>query len=41
MAVDEASRATMAAVGTSFVRTFHLDFDEPVAGLGALVAGRP
>ena len=32
MAVNEASRATMAAVGMSSVRTFHLDFDEPIEG---------
>lgn len=32
MAVNEASRATMAAVGMSFVRSFHEDFEEPLAG---------
>lgn len=32
MAVNTASRATMAAVGMRHVRTFHLDFDEPIAG---------
>jgi RimJ/RimL family protein N-acetyltransferase len=32
MAVNEASRATMAAVGLRYVRTFHLDWDEPLPG---------
>lgn len=32
MAVNTASRATMAAVGMAYVRTFHLDFDEPLPG---------
>lgn len=32
MAVNEASRATMVSVGMSFVRSFHEDFDEPLAG---------
>jgi RimJ/RimL family protein N-acetyltransferase len=32
MAVNVASRATMASVGMDYVRTFHLDFDEPIAG---------
>lgn len=32
MAVNEASRATMASVGLRYVRTFHLDFDEPLPG---------
>lgn len=32
MAVNEASRATMASVGMSFVRAFHEDFEEPLAG---------
>jgi RimJ/RimL family protein N-acetyltransferase len=32
MAVNEASRATMAAVGLRHVRTFHLDWDEPLPG---------
>jgi RimJ/RimL family protein N-acetyltransferase len=32
MAVNAASRATMASVGMDYVRTFHLDFDEPIAG---------
>ena len=32
MAVNEASRATMAAVGLRYVRTFHLEFDDPLPG---------
>jgi RimJ/RimL family protein N-acetyltransferase len=32
MAVNEASRATMVSVGMSFVRAFHEDFEEPLAG---------
>jgi RimJ/RimL family protein N-acetyltransferase len=32
MAVNEASRATMASVGLRYVRTFHLDWDEPLPG---------
>jgi len=32
MAVNAASRATMAAVGMAYVRTFHLEFDEPLPG---------
>jgi RimJ/RimL family protein N-acetyltransferase len=32
MAVNEASRATMAAAGLTYVRTFHLDWDEPLPG---------
>ncbi len=32
MAVNSASRATMAAVGLKYVRTFHADLDEPTAG---------
>lgn len=32
MAVNTASRATMAAVGLSYARAFHLDWDEPLAG---------
>lgn len=32
MAVNTASRATMAAVGMRFVRSFHEDFDEPLPG---------
>lgn len=32
MAVNAASRATMASVGMQFVRTFQLAFDEPVPG---------
>ncbi len=32
MTVNEASRATMASVGLRFVRTFFLDWDEPIAG---------
>jgi RimJ/RimL family protein N-acetyltransferase len=32
MAVNAASRATMAAVGMRHVRTFHLDWDEPLPG---------
>jgi RimJ/RimL family protein N-acetyltransferase len=32
MAVNTASRATMAAVGMTHLRTFHLEFDEPLPG---------
>lgn len=32
MTVNLPSRATMAAVGLSHVRTFHLDFDDPLPG---------
>jgi RimJ/RimL family protein N-acetyltransferase len=32
MAVNAASRATMASVGLRYVRTFHLDWDEPLPG---------
>ena len=32
MAVNAGSRATMAAVGMSYVRTFHQEFDEPIPG---------
>ena len=32
MAVNEPSRATMTSVGMSFVRAFHQDFEEPLAG---------
>jgi RimJ/RimL family protein N-acetyltransferase len=32
MAVNVASRATMAAVGMRHVRTFHLEWDEPLPG---------
>jgi RimJ/RimL family protein N-acetyltransferase len=32
MAVNAASRATMTSVGMEHVRTFHLDFDEPMPG---------
>jgi RimJ/RimL family protein N-acetyltransferase len=32
MAVNTASRATMAAVGMEYVRTFHQDWDEPIPG---------
>jgi RimJ/RimL family protein N-acetyltransferase len=32
MAVNAASRATMAAVGMRLVRTFHRDWDEPIPG---------
>ncbi|WP_196453249.1 hypothetical protein [Planomonospora sp. ID82291] len=32
MAVDTASRAAMAAVGLRYVRTFHLDRDDPIPG---------
>ncbi|GGK82282.1 GNAT family N-acetyltransferase [Mangrovihabitans endophyticus] len=32
MAVNAASRATMSSVGLRYVRTFHLDWDEPIAG---------
>jgi RimJ/RimL family protein N-acetyltransferase len=32
MAVNTASRATMASVGMRHLRTFHLDCDEPLPG---------
>jgi RimJ/RimL family protein N-acetyltransferase len=32
MAVNDASRATMAAVGLTYVRSFHEHFDEPLPG---------
>ena len=32
MAVNTASRATMAAIGMQYVRTFHMDWDEPLPG---------
>ncbi|GAA3162819.1 GNAT family N-acetyltransferase [Planomonospora alba] len=32
MAVNTASRATMAAAGMRYVRTFHLDWDDPLPG---------
>lgn len=32
MAVNQASRATMAALGMTHVRTFHLDSEEPLPG---------
>ncbi|MEV4251325.1 GNAT family N-acetyltransferase [Streptosporangium canum] len=32
MTVNTASRATMAAVGMRYVRTFHLDWDDPIPG---------
>ena len=32
MAVNQASRATMASIGMTHVRTFHLDFEEPLPG---------
>ena len=32
MAVNAASRATMAAIGMQYLRTFHLDWDEPLPG---------
>lgn len=32
MAVNTASRATMAAIGMQHVRTFHMDWDEPLPG---------
>jgi RimJ/RimL family protein N-acetyltransferase len=32
MAVNTASRATMAAIGMQCVRTFHMDWDEPLPG---------
>ncbi len=32
MAVNVASRATMASVGLTHVRTFHMEFDEPLPG---------
>lgn len=32
MAVNAASRATMAAIGMRHVRTFHAEWDEPIAG---------
>jgi RimJ/RimL family protein N-acetyltransferase len=33
MAVNEASRATMARVGLRYVRTFHVDFPDPIPGI--------
>ncbi|MGH3097134.1 MAG: GNAT family N-acetyltransferase [Streptosporangiales bacterium] len=32
MAVNAASRATMASVGMTYVRTFHVDWDDPIPG---------
>ncbi|MFD8098960.1 hypothetical protein ACFV24_05435 [Nocardia fluminea] len=32
MTVNIASRATMASVGMHYIRTFHLDWDEPLPG---------
>ncbi|KXS13747.1 acyl-CoA N-acyltransferase [Gonapodya prolifera JEL478] len=32
MAVNKASRATMKSIGMRYVRTFHLNFDEPIPG---------
>jgi RimJ/RimL family protein N-acetyltransferase len=32
MAVNQASRATMASVGMRYIRTFHLDYEEKIAG---------
>jgi hypothetical protein len=32
MTVNEPSRATMSSVGLRYVRTFHLDFDDPLPG---------
>jgi RimJ/RimL family protein N-acetyltransferase len=32
MAVNTASRATMASIGMEYVRTFHLEWDEPIEG---------
>jgi RimJ/RimL family protein N-acetyltransferase len=32
MAVNAASRATMAAIGMRYIRTFHLEWDEPLPG---------
>ena len=32
MAVNEASRATMASIGLRYVRTFTADWEEPIAG---------
>nr|BFE79646.1 hypothetical protein GCM10020093_022470 [Planobispora longispora] len=32
MAVNTASRATMTAVGLQHIRTFHMDWDEPLPG---------
>jgi RimJ/RimL family protein N-acetyltransferase len=32
MAVNEASRATMASIGLRYVRTFFPDWDEPLPG---------
>jgi RimJ/RimL family protein N-acetyltransferase len=32
MAVNTPSRATMASLGMTFVRSFHEDYDEPVEG---------
>lgn len=33
MAVNAGSRATMAAAGLTYVRTFHLEWDEPLPGV--------
>jgi RimJ/RimL family protein N-acetyltransferase len=32
MAVNAASRATMASIGMEYVRTFHLDWEDPIPG---------
>jgi RimJ/RimL family protein N-acetyltransferase len=32
MAVNQASRATLASIGLRYVHTFHLDWDEPLPG---------
>ncbi|HEU5270003.1 MAG TPA: GNAT family N-acetyltransferase [Jatrophihabitans sp.] len=32
MAVNQASRATMASIGLRYVRSFHADWDEPIPG---------
>ncbi|GLX04414.1 hypothetical protein Misp03_13410 [Microbispora sp. NBRC 16548] len=32
MAVNAASRATMSAIGMQHVRTFHMDWEEPLPG---------
>lgn len=32
MAVNTASRATMATIGMRYVRTFHMEWDEPLPG---------
>jgi RimJ/RimL family protein N-acetyltransferase len=32
MTINTASRATMASIGLSYVRTFHMSYDDPIAG---------